>query len=424
MTLSIMGWLFVAVLVGASTGGLLLWLLGWPRLPRSSAFTTTETLDLLKIALAVVAGFGGVVILSVNHRKQRFAEKAHDLAENQDDREKTKLFNERFAAAAEQLAHERAQVRLAGVYAMAGLADDWDSGRQKCVEVLIAYLRLSQTKDRAPGAGEDEVVATIFRTFRERLAHSGTWCDVDFDFTGMTFVDADFGGLRFAGSVSFDGAVFSGAETSFADAWFQGKLSCHGTEFGADTTNLHEVWFEKGKAEFVGASFRALDLSDALVHRATVDFHRCVFDGPVNGLRLRVDPGVLRFELGVVRGSVDFRLAQIGGDDDPSVLDLLFRRSSRIDRAVLAVTGCEVTGADLTMDDIFIEHGQVIVMDLVLRDGTLRVRPNVMRHPSLVARRIDARDATVDIPVPARFWEMTQEGRATEAGDTPPPVST
>lgn len=173
MTLSILGWLFVAVLVGASTGGLLLWLLGWPGLPHSTAFTTSETLDLLKIALAVVAGFGGVVVLSVNHRKQRFTEKDHEIAKRQDEREDTKLLNERFAAAAEQLAHERPQVRLAGVYALASLADDWDDGRQKCVEVLLAYLRLSgaETAD----SGEREVVDTIYRTFRERLT-SGSAC--------------------------------------------------------------------------------------------------------------------------------------------------------------------------------------------------------------------------------------------------------
>jgi len=426
MTVSILGWLFIAVLVGASAGGLLLWLLGWPRPPRSSAFTTTETLDLLKIALAVVAGFGGVVILSVNHRKQRFTEKAHGLAENQDDREKTKLFNERFAAAAEQLAHDRAQVRLAGVYAMAGLADDWDDGRQKCVEVLIAYLRLSETNDRAPGAGEDEVVDTIFRTFRDRLSIGGTWCDADFDFTGMTFVDADFSGLLFGGAVSFDGAVFSGAETSFAGTWFTGKLSCHGTEFGATTTNFAEACFVNGSAEFVGASFTtALNLSGVLIDNATVDFYRCTFDGPVDSVYLRVNPGVLRFELCTMSSSLDFQDALFGTlRSGPDLWNWLLGRPSDKSRGLLAVVGCTFVAAGLTVDDVHLEHGQIIVTDLTLRGGALRIRPTEMRHPSIIARRIDARDATVDIPVPPRFWEMAPEGRATEAGDTPPQLST
>jgi hypothetical protein len=34
---------------------------------------------------------------------------------------------------------------LAGVYAMSRLADDWTDQRQQCVDVLCAYLRLSQS---------------------------------------------------------------------------------------------------------------------------------------------------------------------------------------------------------------------------------------------------------------------------------------
>jgi hypothetical protein len=243
IALSIMGWLVIAVLVGGATSGLLLWLLGWPTLPRSTEFTTTETLDLLKIALAVVAGFGGVVLLSVNHRKQRFTEMAHKLAEGQEHREQVKLLNERFAAAAEQLAHERAQVRLAGVYALAGLADDWDEGRQKCVELLIAYLRLAQSEDRAPGRGEDEVVSTIFRIFRDRLSRFGQapWSDLEFDFTGMTFVDADFSGLWFGGKVTFDNVTFAGTSTRFDSSWFVGTLSCRGTRFTADMSSFRQA---------------------------------------------------------------------------------------------------------------------------------------------------------------------------------------
>lgn len=43
MTLSILGWLVVAIVVGAGASGLLLWALGWPKLPRSAEFTAAET---------------------------------------------------------------------------------------------------------------------------------------------------------------------------------------------------------------------------------------------------------------------------------------------------------------------------------------------------------------------------------------------
>src|SRR5580658_4445431 len=40
--------------------------------------------------------------------------------------QRTQTLNERFATAAEELGSDKPAVRLAGVYAMAGLADDWE----------------------------------------------------------------------------------------------------------------------------------------------------------------------------------------------------------------------------------------------------------------------------------------------------------
>jgi hypothetical protein len=52
------------------------------------------------------------------------------------DEQRTRTFNERFATAAGQLGSDKPAVRLAGVYAMAGLADDWKGNRQTCIDVL------------------------------------------------------------------------------------------------------------------------------------------------------------------------------------------------------------------------------------------------------------------------------------------------
>ncbi|MCW2916132.1 MAG: hypothetical protein JWN52_4200 [Actinomycetia bacterium] len=45
-------------------------------------------------------------------------------------------------------------------YAMAGLADDWEQGRQTCVNVLCAYLRLPYAPDPGPGAAAGSCAAT------------------------------------------------------------------------------------------------------------------------------------------------------------------------------------------------------------------------------------------------------------------------
>jgi hypothetical protein len=76
--------------------------------------------------------------------------------------QRTRTLNERFATAAEQLGSDKPPaVQLAGVYAMAGLADDWKENRQTCVEVLCAYLRMPYEPD--PG---DQVPAPERLAFR------------------------------------------------------------------------------------------------------------------------------------------------------------------------------------------------------------------------------------------------------------------
>jgi len=299
MVRSVLGWLFLAVVIAAATGGGLLWVLGWPRFPPTSAFSVTEMLDLLKIALAVVAGFGGVVLLAVNFRKQRVIEAEHDLAVERGDRDEVQSFNERFGAAAEQLAHVNAAVRLAGVYAMAGLADDWEDKRQVCVDVLCGYFRMSpeNTEDR----GEFEVREAILRLVRERVGTrygNGLWRDVDFDFTSAEFEDADFTGLRFDGRVVFDGARFTGELTSVARTAFGGVLSCHGTTFAAKRTTFAGM-SSSMRAEFVGAEFSSeqVDFSGLHAGGVAVDFYRSNFTGSrVDFSDGSVRHGTLRFD--------------------------------------------------------------------------------------------------------------------------------
>ena len=76
--------------------------------------------------------------------------------------QRTRTLNERFATAAGQLGGDKpSAVRLAGVYAMAGLADDWPENRQTCVDVLCGYLRLPYDPD--PGDEADPTEAAAYR---------------------------------------------------------------------------------------------------------------------------------------------------------------------------------------------------------------------------------------------------------------------
>src|SRR5690606_31162329 len=83
-----------------------------------------DRIELVKLALAVIAGVGGIVALVVAYRRQKVAEAAHQLNEQahalnelDQQRQDTKLFNERYATALEQLGSAQPAVRLGGVYA-------------------------------------------------------------------------------------------------------------------------------------------------------------------------------------------------------------------------------------------------------------------------------------------------------------------
>jgi len=74
--------------------------------------------------------------------------------------QRTRTLNERFATAASQLGSDKPPaVRLAGVYAMEGLAADWEENRQTCVDVLRAYLRMPYEPDPGPDAPAAEQIA-------------------------------------------------------------------------------------------------------------------------------------------------------------------------------------------------------------------------------------------------------------------------
>lgn len=79
--------------------------------------------EVIRTTLATL-GFVAAVLAGVYaYRKQRLAEgDAHRADESQ--------LAEPYTTAAEQLGHGDAAVRLAGVYAMARLADDWDEQQQ------------------------------------------------------------------------------------------------------------------------------------------------------------------------------------------------------------------------------------------------------------------------------------------------------
>ncbi|MGV9664871.1 pentapeptide repeat-containing protein [Nocardia niigatensis] len=316
----------VAVIGGLAIAGVTWWML-WHLLGARSE--TPNQLDLSKISLAVTAGVFGAVALVVAYRRQRDAERGR--------------FAEVFGAAARQLGDPDVAVRIAGVYAMAGVADEFAARwrRQQCVDVLCGYLRLPYQPEEGAShlvsksqriedhgtavervytyrQNDRQVRDTIVRVIAEHLRPTSEtpWCGCDFDFSDAVFEDADFRNTVFAGRntrftnamflsgriVSFEQARFLGERVTFRGAIFRGvavfdrAVFAHTEADRADRENAGATFTEAtfgGGVSFEGAQFRgartAFDRVTFAGERATfadarfaadlTTFERALFDG-------------------------------------------------------------------------------------------------------------------------------------------------
>jgi uncharacterized protein YjbI with pentapeptide repeats len=184
--------------------------------------------------------------------------------------QRTRTLNERFATAADQLGSDKPAVRLAGVYAMAGLADDWTKNRQTCVDVLCAYLRMPYEPDPGQDAPVPQRLAfqairevrhTVIRIITAHLKKDKddptSWQSLDFDFTGVVFDGGDFSGAQFSGGrVDFTDAQFSGGDIDFTEAQFSGsKVDFTDAQFSGGMVYFTGAQFSDGTVRFYGTNF-------------------------------------------------------------------------------------------------------------------------------------------------------------------------
>jgi uncharacterized protein YjbI with pentapeptide repeats len=292
-------------------------------------------LDVIKTTITV-AGFVGAVLVGLyGYRKQR-------LVEGDARRADAEQLAQRYTTAADQLGHEKAAVRLAGVYAMARLADDWDDQRQMCIDVLCAYLRMPYETDPASEKyreGEREVRLTIIRTIRDHLQYPGvstTWCGRDFSFTNATFDGGDFSRAKFTGDVSFHGAKFTvmqGVPFLFQRA-----------EFAAGQVSFHEAKFTGGEVSFRGARFTG----------GTVIFDNAEFTGgKVSFYKAEFTGGWVYFdEAKFTEGEVNFGNAKFTG-------------------GYASFTGAEFTGGVVSLCDADFTGGEASFLDADFTGSTI-----------------------------------------------------
>lgn len=211
-----------------------------------SAKTHPGLYELSRTSVPVAALVGGAAAIVVGIRRQRSTEKtveltartaqitadAYALDQKRAGREEIDRLRDRYTAIAAQLGDDAAPVRLAGVYAMAALADDWITmgnhrEAQVCIDVLCAYIRTPRhTATSEDAVADTRVRETITRVITQHLQEGAitSWSDKAFDFTEAHFRGShSFSGARFNEGcrVRFSGAEFNeGCRVDFSDAEF------------------------------------------------------------------------------------------------------------------------------------------------------------------------------------------------------------
>lgn len=293
-------------------------------------------LEAIKLAGSVVVGTGGVAALLLAARRQRVSEL--DLLQrdrvadaNRHDADERRAA-ELYTAAAEQLASDKAPVRMAGMYALSRLGETNKNLRQTIINLLCAYLRMpdisieesasppedvsyrqedgesvqrleqssrsivldlasaplaaltSLAPDLAPQKQQErQVRLTAQRLLSQHLkpqpgkdrkhTNRSYWPDMDIDLAGANLHEWDFTGCE-TQRADFRRAHFYGI-TTFNDAQFHQSTWFGGAQF-------HQTaWFEgthfHNTIEFQGAQFHETSWFDSAQFRGYTLFNGAQF---------------------------------------------------------------------------------------------------------------------------------------------------
>ena len=316
---------FYAWLIGLSTlGGL--WALFLPLALNQKFDGPNADGNQLRLHLLYITG--GVLALTTlgeTHRK-------NNLEKHKNDQDHTRQVHaerrSRYTKAIEHLFNENISVRLGGVYALAGLADEWLTDEetlltkkerhkegQAIITTLCSYIRSSfnlaskaevLTKDEAPGnyeggdqqfikdqaklREEQELRLTILDAIKTRLNSStiapedgneklikGLWSNFDYNFANATFFyDIDLTEARFLGKASFTNAKFNN-NSNFTNMFFKEKVDFTEAEFTAYTNFTNTIF--NSATNFLNTRFiNVADFSKSRF-RNRASFSQAIFGG-------------------------------------------------------------------------------------------------------------------------------------------------
>ncbi|MEU7214482.1 pentapeptide repeat-containing protein [Nocardia iowensis] len=230
-------------------------ILGWAANDVYSHYLSREFWDIaaqpIATGLTGIAAVAAASIVYINGKEGRDDENARHRERADHDRDVA--LRDRFNTIASQIADSSPAIRLAGVYALIALADDWDavgrgSEREVCVDLLRAYLRVPMpetpsTNEREVPISEEVGEIAIRTLIVETIAYRqhGAWGndDTSLDRASIPFLDLqdielDWASLRYADlrRTNLSNGRLQGTDLRFAN--LEG-IVLDGTEYSSDT---------------------------------------------------------------------------------------------------------------------------------------------------------------------------------------------
>ena len=259
----------------------------------------TEPFERVKVSLTMIGGIGAVGYLVIKYRERAGVE---------DNEADVKLLS-----AVQQLGSDSPQVRIAGVYSLADLADTYGSSyHQRVVNILCGYLRVErgcwnslggtevrshEVKDTSElyyttndGPVESTILNVLARHLRkgrvdshpclqvkQDVADDQLWCDCEIDLHGVHFTErVHLWGITCrwlnASGAQFHNYLNLGMSTFVESASFHGALFSD------------EAWFK-------GARFRAFANFNKATFRGYVTFSRALFAGDARFRGIKFERG-------------------------------------------------------------------------------------------------------------------------------------
>lgn len=245
----------------------------------------SQLTEIGKVSLGVVAGLGGVVALVISFKRQQLSELSHKIAVSSLERDRQRILNERFASAVAQLGdNSSASVRIGGVYSLAKLADDWPADRQRCIDVLCAYLRFPMTDPDDKG-DEAEVRRTLSSVIQEHLkAHAPVrWDSNTFNLRGASLDGLILANIVLAGGILIliDCKVTTGNFDLSGVLLKSGTIDATGLVMTGGKIDLRKAKIQGGQLLFKGAHFGGgnLSLADSMAYKGRISFDGSKIDG-------------------------------------------------------------------------------------------------------------------------------------------------